>query len=149
VFFFSFINRAVIGENAGAALALIPGATVEDIENLRRDRHCFSQSMAAAAVADRRKIFCALIVKGAAMSRLDRIVKAAAFGFTGAVIGWIAGFVYYFLVSVPRAELMNPLYRETYLCSEGQAPLALAILGIILGVTMTLKKRQDGSQILF
>ena len=83
------------------------------------------------------------------MNRLDTIVKRAGFGFIGAVVGWIAGFVYYFLVSVPRAEHMNPLYRETYLCSEGQAPLAFAIIGIILGATIPFRKKQDGHQILF
>jgi len=60
--------------------------------------------------------------------------RATLWAFCGSAIGWIAGFVYYFLISVPRAEGMNPMERDTFLCAEGHAPLAFALLGIIVGI---------------
>src|SRR5215470_12206057 len=59
--------------------------------------------------------------------------RTALWAFGGAAIGWIAGFAYYFLISVPRAESMNLMARESFLCAEGQAHVAFAILGIIIG----------------
>lgn len=52
----------------------------------------------------------------------------------GAVLGWFIGIGFYELVSVPQAEKMNPMGRESFLCTAGQAPLAFSLLGIILGM---------------
>jgi hypothetical protein len=60
--------------------------------------------------------------------------RATLWAFCGAVVGWFAGLAYYFLISVPKAEGMHPMYRESFLCAEGQAPLAFALLGIIVGI---------------
>lgn len=69
------------------------------------------------------------------------IIRAMLWAFGGAVIGWFAGLAHYFLISVPRAEGMHPMYRDSFLCSEGQAPLVFAILGIILGIVIAIVRR--------
>jgi len=62
--------------------------------------------------------------------------RATLGAFVGAVIGWLAGIAYYFLISVPSAENMSPMYRDSFLCAEGQAPMAFAMLGIIVGIIL-------------
>lgn len=70
------------------------------------------------------------------MKSLMRILRNALGGLlAGAVIGWFGGILFYELVSVPRAQKMNPMERESFLCGEGQAPLAFSLFGIILGAT--------------
>lgn len=62
------------------------------------------------------------------------ILKAGILGvLAGAILGWFVGLGYYGAVSVPNAEKIDPRDRASYLCSEGQAPVAVALLGIILG----------------
>lgn len=70
------------------------------------------------------------------MKSLMTILKNAILtAVAGAVIGWTGGFLFYELVSVPQAQGMNPMERDSFLCSQGQAPVAFALLGIILGAT--------------
>ena len=65
------------------------------------------------------------------------ILERATLGaFVGGVIGWFAGIAYYFLISVPRAENMSAMYRDSFLCAEGQAPMVFAMLGIIVGIIL-------------
>ena len=64
------------------------------------------------------------------------ILKTGILGvMAGAVLGWFGGILFYELISVPRAQKMNPMERESFLCTEGQAPVAFSLLGIILGMT--------------
>ena len=69
--------------------------------------------------------------------------RTALWAFGGAVIGWFAGLARYFLISVPRAEGMHPMVRDSFLCAEGQAPIAFAILGIILGIGIAFVRRRS------
>jgi len=71
------------------------------------------------------------------------VIRATLWAFCGAVIGWFAGLAHYFLISVPRAEGMHPMYRESFLCAEGQAPLAFAILGLILVIGVAFVRRRS------
>src|SRR5262245_6878796 len=69
-----------------------------------------------------------------AMKNLAIVVKKTILGLLmGAMIGLFAGYLYYEYISVPKAQIMDPWERETYLCSEGQAPLAFSFLGVIIG----------------
>jgi hypothetical protein len=68
------------------------------------------------------------------MKNLAIVVRKTILGLlVGAVIGLFAGILYYQYVSVPNAQNMHPVYRDTYLCSEGYAPLAFSLFGVILG----------------
>ncbi len=78
------------------------------------------------------------------MMSFSTILGRSALGaFGGAVIGYIAGVAYYFIVSVPRAEGMHPMHRDSFLCAEGQAPLMFAIFGIILGIGIAFVRRRS------
>lgn len=73
----------------------------------------------------------------------EKIIRATPWAFVGAAIGYIAGIAHYFHISVPRAEGMHPMYRDSFLCSEGQAPMAFAILGVILGIVIAIVRRRS------
>ncbi len=68
------------------------------------------------------------------MNALTTILQKGLLGLVaGAILGWFGGILFYELVSVPKAQGMNPAQRESFLCSEGQAPVAFALMGIVLG----------------